>query len=241
MKSRILGMAYSFAASPRLTVALLGYAVFLFFAATLDTGLSAGDVREKYMAGFFCFANFGAFKMPIFGGAFLSLLAIVNIIASEISRKNYGVRGFGLSLTHISFVLLIISGIIQHFMMREGVVSLSGEAPSSSVMEDVSGTSKIPHHLTFSVRSDGEPDMNGDSFSIIFERGKTQKNAMVRKHKSASFAGWSFFYESVSDGKVVLRAVKNPARLLPWLAVGSMFLGMMIIFLPRVIMGGANE
>ena len=41
----------------------------------------------------------------------------------------------------------------------------------------------------------------------------------------------------------VLAAVRNPARLLPWLAVGATFIGMAIMCLPRLFEkgGGGDE
>ena len=53
----------------------------------------------------------------------------------------------------------------------------------------------------------------------------------------ASFSGWTFYQFSFKDGgkTSVLAAVRNPARLLPWLSVGAAFAGMLITFLPRVL------
>ena len=48
----------------------------------------------------------------------------------------------------------------------------------------------------------------------------------------ASFMGWTFYQSSYADdGKTsILTAVRNPARMLPWLSVFAAFFGMVIAF-----------
>ena len=80
------------------------------------------------------------------------------------------------------------------------------------------------------------------SFSsrVEFSRGENKSEQVVSMNSPGSFGGWTFYQMSYGDGgrTSVLSAVRNPARLLPWLAVGATFIGMAIMFLPRLFEKG---
>lgn len=71
-------------------------------------------------------------------------------------------------------------------------------------------------------------------------RGENKSEQVVSMNSPGSFGGWTFYQMSYGDGgrTSVLSAVRNPARLLPWLAVGATFIGMAIMFLPRLFEKG---
>ena len=74
------------------------------------------------------------------------------------------------------------------------------------------------------------------SSQMEFKRGDSGVEQVVSMNSPGSFGGWTFYQMSYGDGgkTSVLAAVRNPARLLPWLAVGATFAGMAIMFIPRL-------
>lgn len=243
MKTRMPNAAYRFAASPRLTAALLAYSVFLVFIGTLDSqfiGISAA--QKKYFESFFCLA-FG--YVPLAGGACVGLLAAANIAASMVRYVKSDVRGLGILVTHIALVALIFSGALQFFMRTEGVMVLKENVPSNEVAtgeEAVSGNAGDGKtiRLDFSVELkkfsaqmwDGSDIPRGFSSEIRFMQGESQIDAVVKINSPISFGGWTFYQNSYSDGgkTSVLSAVKNPGRFLPWLSVAAVFAGMALTF-----------
>ena len=88
----------------------------------------------------------------------------------------------------------------------------------------------------------GSSIAKGYSSEIVFVKSGAETESTVSMNNPASFAGWTFYQMSYGrDGSSVLGAVKNPARLLPWLAVGMAFFGMIVVFLPRAFGRDGNE
>ena len=219
--------------SPRLTLVLLIYSVLLIFVATLaQREIGIAQAQAIYFEGFFGIGKVGGISVPFVGGAVVGIVAVVNIVLSAMRFCKFGVQGLGVSITHMSLALLVISGGLQYFLRIEGSMVLKPSQTSDIVVLSGSNTQikKLPFTITLlefkEEKWDGSAIAKSYSSDIVFKRGDTTINA--------SFAGWTFYQMSYGkDGSSVLGAVKNPARLLPWLAVGATFFGMLIIFLPR--------
>lgn len=229
-------------ASPHLTVALLFYSVFLVFFATLaQVEIGVAPAATKFFESFFGVYKFWGVPVPFFGGAFVGVLAVVNIFFSCLRRLSFGLSGFGNSIIHCALALLVISGGLQYFMRVEGALPLR-QGESSNILHVGRGSLET-RKLPFSVRLvkfekqnwQGSEIPKSFSSQVVFLRENHSREALIEMNSPASFDGWTFYQTSYADGgKVsVLTAVKNPARMLPWLAVGAVFAGMLIAFFAR--------
>ncbi len=247
MRSRFFNRLYLLFSSPRLTVALLIYATVLVFVATLaqrEIGISA--VQSEYFESFLLLADFGVAKLPLPGGAFVGIVAFFNIFLSGIRFSRFGLSGLGVSMTHMALALLILSGALQYFLRIEGSMRLFPATQSDSVVLSGGNLENKILKLPFTVRLkkfteekwEGSSIAKSYSSDIVFERGGKKTETVVSMNNPASYGGWTFYQMSYGrDGSSVLSAVKNPARLLPWLSVGAAFFGMVAVFLPRVFSG----
>ncbi|MBR7106086.1 MAG: cytochrome c biogenesis protein ResB [Opitutales bacterium] len=246
MKARILRRAYLMLSSPRLTLVLLIYSVLLIFVATLaQREIGIAHAQAIYFEGFFGMGKIAGVSFPFIGGAVIGILSVVNIVLSAMRFCKFGVQGLGVSITHMSLALLIISGGLQYFLRIEGSVVLKPSQTTDIVVirNSTSQIKKLPFTITLlefkEEKWSGSSIAKSYSSDIVFKRGETSVRTKTSMNNPASFAGWTFYQMSYGkDGSSVLGAVKNPARLLPWLSVGATFFGMMIIFLPRVFRKG---
>ncbi len=233
--------------SPRLTLGLLAYAVFLVFVGTLaQREIGIMQAQREYFESFFCLGRLGVLRFPLFGGAAVGVLALANIFFSALRFARGGMRGFGMTVTHMALALLIISGALQYFVRVEGRMSLYEGMPTNLVFVGADGAPSEAREvkLPFSVRLaefkeekwPGSDIPKSFSSRVYFERGQSKTPAVIEMNNPASFGGWTFYQMSFAEGgKVsILSAVKNHARLLPWISVGAAFAGMLTIFLPRV-------
>jgi len=230
--------------SPYLTVGLLFYSVFLVFAATLaqvDMGIERA--ASEYFESFFVLAKFGAVKLPLLGGAAVGILFVLNVLYSMFARLTFGASGIGNSILHCALVLLVVSGVLQYFMRHEGrVVLREGEATNTLLVSrsGVNSVQKLPFtvKLLKFTREDWQGSDIPKSFSskIVFSTEKSTVEALVEMNNPALFMGWAFYQSSYADGgkTSVLTAVKNPARMLPWVSVGAAFAGMVLAFAARI-------
>ena len=250
MKNKIAKAAYFFLSSPRLALAVLVYAVLLVFVGTLaQREIGIEQAQALYFESFFGIGSLWGVKFPFLGGAAVGAAAAVNIIFSALRFGKSGSLGLGVSIAHMSIVLLIISGALQYFLRVEGQIVLKPSVPTDTVElknRSAGATLKLPFTVTlekFGAEKWANSDIAKGYFSdLLFSRAGKSSRARASMNSPASHSGWTFYQMSYTGGgSSVLSAVKNPARLLPWLAVGSTFAGMMIIFLPRVFGKGRRQ
>ena len=236
MKAALLKLMYAVASSRRLAVGIMAYATLLVFIATLaqkEIGVAAA--QAKYFESFFCVATLGFIKIPLLGGASVGLLAAVNILASGWRYVRGGLYGFGAS----------IAGVLQYYMRVEGSMVLREGTESDTILVGAKNGSagsimKLPFKVKlvkFSMEKwDSSSTPKSFSSQVEFKRGDSGVEQVVSMNSPGSFGGWTFYQMSYGDGgkTSVLAAVRNPARLLPWLAVGATFAGMAIMFIPRL-------
>lgn len=237
---KLFGRISEIAASPRLTVGILFYSVLLVFVATLaQTQIGVERAAQTYFESFFAIGSLGGVKFPFVGGAAVGVLAVVNIVFSILKYLSFDMSGFGNSVVHCAIVLLIFSGALQYFMREEGRLSVREGAASNAVLVERGGVSQIKH-LPFSLKLLGFERENWKgsdipkSFAskVVFIHGNSNTEALIEMNSPASFMGWTFYQSSYADdGKTsILTAVRNPARMLPWLSVFAAFFGMVIAF-----------
>lgn len=241
---------YAAASSKRLTVAIMIYAAILVFIATLaQSEIGVAAAQAKYFESFFCLGSLGGIKIPLLGGAFVGIIAVINIMASGWRYVRGGLFGFGCSIAHMALVLLIVSGGLQYFMRVEGSLVLREGLPTDTVIVDAKNGSlgrsmKLPYSVTlkkFNVEywpSSATP--KNFSSEVVFRRGDLATEQKISMNAPGAFGGWTFYQLSYGDnGRTsVIGAVLNPARLLQWLAVGATFAGMLIMFIPRLFSKG---
>ncbi len=240
--------------SPTLTIIILVYSVLMIFLATIaQKEIGIAQAQEVYFESLFAMGNIAGFHFPIIGGGLVGILAFINILTAGIRFARFGLEGLGISLTHMALALLIISGGLQYFMREEAKLMLAEGEQSNLLFIAPKAPSKEPETiaLPFSVelvkftaeKWEGSSIPKSYSSQLIFRRGDKSEEFVVKMNNPVSYAGWTFFqasYRVDEKGKVysILSAVKNPARLLPWLSVGAVFVGMIIIFVPRVFKRG---
>lgn len=250
MKSEILKKSFALASSPKLTVGLLAYSVLLVFVATIaQTSVGIEVAKSEFIESFVAFLSIGIMEIPIPGGAAVGIVAFVNIIASGVRFIGFDTKGFGVSITHMALALLLLSGGLQYFMRDEGRMALRIGETSDIVVMSASQDSTRTHKLPFKVhlKSFKEEKWQGSNIPksyksvLVFEKGSEKIEAVVEMNAPAAFGGWMFYQMSFGEGGnvSVLGAVRNPARFLPWLAVGATFVGMLIIFIPRALQSGS--
>ena len=237
---KLFGRISEIAASPRLTVGILFYSVLLVFVATLaQTQIGVERAAQTYFESFFAIGSLGGVKFPFVGGAAVGVLAVVNIVFSILKYLSFDMSGVGNSVVHCAIVLLIFSGALQYFMREEGRLSVREGAASNAVLVECGGVSQIKH-LPFSLKLLGFERENWKgsdipkSFAskVVFIHGNSNTEALIEMNSPASFMGWTFYQSSYADdGETsILTAVRNPARMLPWLSVFAAFFGMVIAF-----------
>ncbi len=235
----------NFLASPYLTVALLFYCVLLIFIATwaqLEIGVE--NSASLYFESFFAVGEIKGVSFPIIGGATIGVLATINIFFSLFKYLSFGLSGVGSSIVHCSLVLLILSGALQYSMRESGRVSIREGEASDTLFVKKNGA-PVVEKLPFSIKLldfskeywNGSDIPKSFSSSVVFTRGKTSVKVLIKMNSPASFSGWTFYQTSYSENGAVseLTAVKNPARMLPWLAVMAAFVGMLMSIFARVL------
>jgi hypothetical protein len=111
--------------SLKLTIALLGFAMVLIFAATLDqVNLGIWAVQERYFRSFIVYVKAGPFVIPAFPGGYLvGGLLLLNLTAAFLHRFAFTWRKAGILASHFGLILLLIGELLtglwqQDFHMR---------------------------------------------------------------------------------------------------------------------------
>lgn len=220
-------------ASGTFTAALLAYTVvFLLVASLAQAGVAGLSGVGKYAESFFFLADFGSVKIPLAGGAAIAVAAVLNMVFGAFKYSEFGVAGFGRSLTSMSVALLVVSCVLQYFMRSEGYVMLSPRTDTAVAVIAPDASFALPFKIELR-----NADARGCEVRFL-PKGGGSVGAELVPRKSASFGGWTFFLRECGDGGCVLKAVKNPARFLPFLACCGIFAGMLIMFAPVRWKGG---
>ena len=115
--------------SLKLTLALLGFAMVLIFAATLDqVNLGIWAVQEKYFRSFIVYLKAGPFVVPAFPGGYLvGGLLLLNLTAAFLHRFAFTWRKAGIVAAHAGLILLLVGELLTglwqedfHLRLDEG-------------------------------------------------------------------------------------------------------------------------
>ena len=114
-----------FFVSLRLTVVLLVFGMILVFAATIDqVHLGIWAIQEKWFRSLIVLQEVRGVPVPIFpGGYMIGGLLLINLIAAHVYRFKLTWKKFGIHLTHVGLILLLIGELFtglwqEDFSMR---------------------------------------------------------------------------------------------------------------------------
>lgn len=134
----MLGSAFKFLSSLRLTVVLLvlGIAV-VFFGTLAQTSDGLYIAQAKYFRSWFStwtpHSGPSWVIVPLPGGYLLGTLLLVNLVAAHIQRFQFKWSKAGIHLTHFGIVLLLVGQLLTDMMARESRMSFAeGEARNFS-------------------------------------------------------------------------------------------------------------
>ena len=134
----MLGSAFKFLSSLRLTVVLLvlGIAV-VFFGTLAQTSDGLYIAQAKYFRSWFStwtpHSGPSWVIVPLPGGYLLGTLLLVNLVTAHIKRFEFKWSKAGIHLTHFGIVLLLVGQLLTDMMARESRMSFAeGEARNYS-------------------------------------------------------------------------------------------------------------
>ncbi len=111
--------------SLKLTVVLLLFSIILILVATLDqVNLGIWVVQAKYFNTFIVFWRVGDMSLAVFPGGFtLGGLLLINLVAAHFYRFQFSWKKFGIWLTHVGLIVLLIGQLLtalwqDEFQMR---------------------------------------------------------------------------------------------------------------------------
>ncbi len=103
-----------FIVSLRLTVVLLVLGMILVFAGTLaQVELGIWTVQEQFFRSFIAIWKIGPLYIPLPGGYAVGGLLLINLLAAHIYRFKRGWKKFGIELTHIGLILLLVGELLS--------------------------------------------------------------------------------------------------------------------------------
>jgi len=222
----------------KLGVVLMLYALVLVFLATLDqVNIGIQAAQAKYFESFFCIypSTEGGFKIPLLGGAFVGVLAVVNLCFSIYHHSRTNIRGFGFTMVHASLLMLIISGFLQYFWRTSATLVLYENKPNDILIIGEE-TLKLPYQvkLVKFTREDWEGSSIAKGFSseLIFIADNKEVTHTVSMNNPVRFGSWTFYQMSYGEGgkQSILSAVRNPVKVLPWISIVLVFIGMLIMY-----------
>lgn len=133
--SDVIRQFRDFFVSLKLTIVLLALSILLIFAATLDqVNLGIWAVQQKYFHSFFVLWRVGDIPVPVFpGGYFIGGLLLINLISAQVYRFKLSAKKFGIWLTHIGLILLLIGELLTGLLQQEFAMQIDeGETKNYS-------------------------------------------------------------------------------------------------------------
>ncbi len=230
--------------SPKLAVALMLYSAFFVFVLTVDqTRLGVDGAVEKYVQSFFCAVDlpFFPYKIPLLGGFFVGAVYVAVLSASLITYKKGKMQAFGFAMVHASLVLLVISGFLQCFWRKQAYLTLSENQTANQLTlysQNGKAAGNIPLLYSITLKKfETKNWQNSDiakeySSTLAFEKDGVIDIKTVKMNEPVQYGAWTYFQSGhLNDGKTtVLLAVKNPVKILPYLALILVVLGALIMY-----------
>jgi ABC-type transport system involved in cytochrome c biogenesis permease subunit len=130
-------------ASLRLTVACLIAGILLVFLGTIaQVDLGLWEAQQKYFQSVLVFWNLRGsdLQIPVFpGGYLLGWILVINLIAAHWVRFKIAKKSFGIALTHLGVLLLLVGQFVTELVQIESAMRLA-EGESASYSESVRHT-----------------------------------------------------------------------------------------------------
>jgi hypothetical protein len=119
---------WKFFTSLRLTVVCLGFGIVLVFLGTIaqvNEGLWQAQARW-FKSFFIWWGPAGAgWQIPVLPGGYLvGIVLVLNLLAAHIKRFQFTKKQFGINLTHLGIILLLVGQLVTDLMSQESTVSL---------------------------------------------------------------------------------------------------------------------
>lgn len=122
-----------FFVSLKLTVVLLVFGIFLVFFATWDQQyLGIWGIQQKWFRSFIVLHEVRGIPLPIFpGGYFIGGLLLINLLSAHIYRFNFTWKKFGIQLTHLGLILLLIGELMAGLWQEDFSMRLEQDVPKN--------------------------------------------------------------------------------------------------------------
>lgn len=135
--SIIIRRIFDLVSSLKLTIVCLAAALVLVFVGTLaQVNFAIHDVQQRYFQSLFVWwpATPEGFHIPVFpGGHLIGAVLLVNLITAHIRRFRWSWSKFGIHLTHIGLIIMLVGGLFTDLFSVESFMKLSpGETKNYS-------------------------------------------------------------------------------------------------------------
>jgi hypothetical protein len=122
-----------FFVSLKLTVVLLVFGIILVFAATWDQQyLGIWGIQQKWFRSFIVIQDIRGIPVPIFpGGYFVGGLLLINLVAAHVYRFNFTWKKFGIQMTHLGLILLLIGELMAGLWQEDFNMRLEQGVPKN--------------------------------------------------------------------------------------------------------------
>ena len=97
---------------------LLGLLTYLGTLEQVDTGLF--EVQKKYFESFVLLHDFGPFSLPLPGANLVMCVLFVNLVLGGMVRLRRGWGTFGVFVTHIGILMMLVAGFVKNYYSVEG-------------------------------------------------------------------------------------------------------------------------
>ncbi|MEI6283987.1 MAG: cytochrome c biogenesis protein CcsA [Opitutae bacterium] len=124
----VLSRIYQFAASLKLTVALLGLSMILILLGTLEqVHWGVWHIQKEYFSSWFCLypLNTSApLHLPLPGGYLLGLILVINLICAHFQKfkDKKGYKHWGIKMIHVGLLLLLVGGFVTAVYQDESAM-----------------------------------------------------------------------------------------------------------------------
>ncbi|MDR2863446.1 MAG: cytochrome c biogenesis protein ResB [Puniceicoccales bacterium] len=217
---------------------------------TLDVHWGLWRVQQHYFSAWFAGwpivegASFPRFCLPLPGGFTLGLLLIVNLACAHFRYFRPGWRNLGIALIHAGVAVLIVGGFSGAALQEE----FHMEIPEGQSRDFIIGTQDNQRHeLPFALRLEkftheyypgsSIPKNFSSAVRILEKKGSVDGGRPVNifMNNPLRYEGYAFYQSSFRIGQgtgdtTILQVVRNPGRLLPYVALYLVGAGLLAQF-----------
>lgn len=212
--------------------------------------LIIGTVAQKHMGLFpateMFFNSFIVWYgiLPLPAGATILSLIFINLLVHFISVSKWDISSFGMTLSHLSVLILLLGGGVTLMTKKEGFIVLRLNETTRDVYDykeenllrpDIKPQFSLPFSLT--LQGFKQNYYQGTDIAQAYESDLSVNDthqswpALIAMNSPLRYKGYTFYQSSVltlpnKEIASVLNVVENPAWLFPYIATGSLFIGL---------------